>query len=639
MAPFKGGEVNPPLPAGCHDERYAVQQLPGPVVDAFRATGDSDHMELTEKDFELLFSTKAERVSLAMVGLTDREVEMFAPLLSPTRTHGVEGHANPHAGSKYCRALFLNNNKITEHGIALLVDALTDNTTLTELYLQYNKIGDVGCKHIGRLLERNRRLRKLELGANGIGEVGIALVMDGLEDNGTIESVGLFGNAPEINDDLAEVTRRLQREARLQRRIGLQVKDRFKKRILEHFAEKGQRVEDLPRSWEDVLWEHISDELSAFFSNTDGLPATDEEPALLSAKALLAIPRLDAGEQVQLRPQPGQPAVTVKAKAGPIIFEVVKGDLARTEGAKAEIELSYTDPATGKPARGWLADEAAKRFLCDRPTSIVTFLNPVRMFPSKPRFRGESFTDEAGAQYVCCAGPHDPKKPNAPLGACPYRPRYAARGSFKGRPYHYALERDRETGRFFLQGYGQCLRIEEQPKEGGEGIPRHVVRSPNVDKLFALEGGPNPKRWMDDVGDSHGDVLEFEMALRPEQAAVLAHGGVNAMHIRAQPPHPHYVPWRIAHVKHKVEAVAEAWATLFLKSEYGKMVSPDQPFSPFNVVDAKKVAALLVGVTFSDDNGGKEAAGASNVRFMCEKCYDSLLDLPDEKFNPSLIAK
>jgi hypothetical protein len=57
------------------------------------------------------------------------------------------------------------------------------------------------------------------------------------------------------------------------------------------------------------------------------------------------------------------------------------------------------------------------------------------------------------------------------------------------------------------------------------------------------------------------------------------------------------------------------------------MVS-DRPFSPFNVVSRTKVAKLLVGVTLKDDakGGGKDdAKTGSNVRFMCEKCYDSMI--------------
>jgi len=147
-----------------------------------------------------------------------------------------------------------------------------------------------------------------------------------------------------------------------------------------------------------------------------------------------------------------------------------------------------------------------------------------------------------------------------------------------------------------------------------------------VDKIFALEGGESPAQWMDDVGDSNGEALPFAMKLSTAQAHVLAQGGVNAMHIRAIPPHPNFVPWRIAHVHYQVEAVAEAWAKLFIASEYSKMVS-DRPFSPFNVVSRTEVAKLLVGVTLKeDDKGGKgDAKTGSNVRFMCDKCYDSMI--------------
>jgi hypothetical protein len=58
MPPFKGGMVNPPLPPGCYDERYAVTQLPSGVLDAFRAD-DPEHVDLTERDFETLFNVRA----------------------------------------------------------------------------------------------------------------------------------------------------------------------------------------------------------------------------------------------------------------------------------------------------------------------------------------------------------------------------------------------------------------------------------------------------------------------------------------------------------------------------------------------------------------------------------------------------
>ncbi|KAJ1632654.1 hypothetical protein T492DRAFT_867932 [Pavlovales sp. CCMP2436] len=176
MAHFVGGEVNPKLPEGCFDIRYEVKQLTRARVERFKATDDADHEPLTEAEFEILFkNSHSERVSFAMVGLGNDEVELFAPLLDPGRRHvslcaapgfallcaapgfallcsalradeatnslsAVRGGMPlPHAGSKYCISLFLNNNKIGERGIETLTNALEQNTTLTELYLQYNK--------------------------------------------------------------------------------------------------------------------------------------------------------------------------------------------------------------------------------------------------------------------------------------------------------------------------------------------------------------------------------------------------------------------------------------------------------------------------------------------------------------------
>lgn len=59
--------------------------------------------------------------------------------------------------------------------------------------------------------------------------------------------------------------------------------------------------------------------------------------------------------------------------------------------------------------------------------------------------------------------------------------------------------------------------------------------------------------------------------------------------------------------------------------------------SPFTgIVDREKVARLLVGVDLCSagakgGKGGDAGGGASNVRFVCEKCYDSYVAATTEK--------
>lgn len=67
-------------------------------------------------------------------------------------------------------------------------------------------------------------------------------------------------------------------------------------------------------------------------------------------------------------------------------------------------------------------------------------------------------------------------------------------------------------------------------------------------------------------------------------------------------------------------------AQLYLKSNaYKNLKKADGDVSPFkDIVDREKVARLLVGVDFSSADGkGGKGADKSNVRFVCEKCYDS----------------
>jgi hypothetical protein len=81
-------------------------------------------------------------------------------------------------------------------------------------------------------------------------------------------------------------------------------------------------------------------------------------------------------------------------------------------------------------------------------------------------------------------------------------------------------------------------------------------------------------------------------------------------------------------------SLAPCLAQLYLKSNaYKNLKKADGDVSPFkDVVDREKVARLLVGVDFSsaDAKGGK-GADKSNVRFVCEKCYDSYVAATTEK--------
>lgn len=62
---------------------------------------------------------------------------------------------------------------------------------------------------------------------------------------------------------------------------GIQVKRKLRDVIEKQLEADKTPPASLPRAWQGVLWEQISDELSSFFSNTDGLPGAPSAKALL----------------------------------------------------------------------------------------------------------------------------------------------------------------------------------------------------------------------------------------------------------------------------------------------------------------------------------------------------------------------
>ena len=107
--------------------------------------------------------------------------------------------------------LYLNDNQISDQGIAFVADALKNNQTVEELYLQYTAIGDAGLQHLLQMLSKNSTLRRLECGCCGITEKGAQEVLKALGPGGYAASnkslliLGLHGNADEIEDDLPEI--------------------------------------------------------------------------------------------------------------------------------------------------------------------------------------------------------------------------------------------------------------------------------------------------------------------------------------------------------------------------------------------------------------------------------------------------
>ncbi|KAJ1480930.1 hypothetical protein T484DRAFT_1809197 [Baffinella frigidus] len=136
----------------------------------------------------------------------------------------AEGLSRRLGGRDVCRLLCLSltNNYIHADGAASLAQAVSVNTTLTELHLDWNPLGPVGVSHLADALRKNKALRSLNLEASdardtGARSMGAALplnstlttlildtcnisheggtaIADGLRSNQTLASLSLSGN-------------------------------------------------------------------------------------------------------------------------------------------------------------------------------------------------------------------------------------------------------------------------------------------------------------------------------------------------------------------------------------------------------------------------------------------------------------
>lgn len=82
---------------------------------------------------------------------------------------------------------------------------------MEELYLHYTAIGDKGLQYLLDMLSKNQTVRHLECGRCGITEKGAEEVIKAFSPGGyasrnqTLQVLGLFGNADEIDDDLPKI--------------------------------------------------------------------------------------------------------------------------------------------------------------------------------------------------------------------------------------------------------------------------------------------------------------------------------------------------------------------------------------------------------------------------------------------------
>ena len=90
--------------------------------------------------------------------------------------------------------LDLSENKIGDSGACFLSDAIKVNTVLTNLHLSGNRTGDSGAGFLSDAIKVNTVLTKLDLSVNRIGDSGAASLSDAIKVNTVLTNLNLSGN-------------------------------------------------------------------------------------------------------------------------------------------------------------------------------------------------------------------------------------------------------------------------------------------------------------------------------------------------------------------------------------------------------------------------------------------------------------
>jgi len=101
------------------------------------------------------------------------------------------------SNNKSLQLFNLEGNFIHDEGVQAIADGLLANpdTQLAEIYLGWNGIGDEGCLHLSRMIEQNTTLEKLGLGENDITSIGARAMLNSLAQNKKLNEItGLYHN-------------------------------------------------------------------------------------------------------------------------------------------------------------------------------------------------------------------------------------------------------------------------------------------------------------------------------------------------------------------------------------------------------------------------------------------------------------
>ncbi|XP_006810853.1 NLR family member X1-like isoform X1 [Neolamprologus brichardi] len=88
----------------------------------------------------------------------------------------------------------LCDNPLLESGVQILMEALPENQSLTNLSLMHTGLGDEGVLDLAKRLQQHRRLQELNVAYNNIGDDAALLLVDACREHPSIQTVHLYLN-------------------------------------------------------------------------------------------------------------------------------------------------------------------------------------------------------------------------------------------------------------------------------------------------------------------------------------------------------------------------------------------------------------------------------------------------------------
>ncbi|XP_019571797.2 NLR family member X1 isoform X3 [Rhinolophus sinicus] len=159
-----------------------------------------------------------EEVNLASCQLDPAGMRTLMPVFLRARKLGLQLNS---LGPEACRdlrdlllhdqcqitTLRLSNNPLTATGVALLVEGLAGNTSLTHLSLLHTGLGDEGLELLAAQLDRNQQLQELNVAYNGAGDTAALALAKAAWKHPSLELLHLYFN--ELSSEGRQILRDL----------------------------------------------------------------------------------------------------------------------------------------------------------------------------------------------------------------------------------------------------------------------------------------------------------------------------------------------------------------------------------------------------------------------------------------------